>query len=469
MVKLRQWQSECLNSVLSHYDGGNKHFLCLATPGAGKTAMAAEVTACLFDQNKIDFVLCFSPSITVADGFKATFSKRLDQRFDGVIGAVGSSYTYQSMAYFDDSFWQILNSHRVLVIFDEIHHCSGFSVETSNSWGEEIILNIQQQAKYTLALTGTPWRSDQSPIVLSNYQGKENAIQCDYSYGLKQAVKDGVCRTPSIVLIDNEEITVTDHKNNKQIFDSFKSLLNDKSISYQDIITDQKAMQFILAKGCTKLSNVRKMNPTAGGLVVASSVAHASQIIQILQNEFKQSAVMVSYQQDEPSEIINQYRDSTTQWIVAIGMVSEGTDIPRLQVCCHLSRIKTELYFRQVLGRVLRVNGSIDENAWLYTFSEPNLIKYSYRIEKDLPDTTVVFRDAFKPGFLDHVTPNTRDHTTMNTSIQTVDIDFPEEQTGINNNLITDNNSNNSNALLYSFDLLGAFREQVVATFDSPF
>jgi len=468
-MKLRQWQSECVGSVLRHFNDDNKHFLCLATPGAGKTVMAAEVTARLFEEDKIDFVLCFSPSITVADGFKATFSSRLNERFDGVIGAVGSSYTYQSMAYFNDSFWQILNSHRVLVIFDEIHHCSGLTVETSNSWGEEIILNIQEQAKYTLALTGTPWRSDKSPIVLSNYHGKENAIQCDYTYGLKQAVQDGVCRTPSIVLIDNEEITVTDHKNDTQTFNSFKSLLDDKLVSYQDLITDKKAIEFILAKGCEKLTEVRKHNANAGGLVVASSVAHASQIIQILQNKLKQSAVMVSYQQDEPSEIIKSYRNCTTQWIVAIGMVSEGTDIPRLQVCCHLSRIKTELYFRQVLGRVLRVNGSIDQNAWLYTFSEPKLLEYAYRIEKDLPDTSVIIKDNFTRDDSDYENNSVRNNIQHGIDKQAIKFGFGQYSDDSTVSHEGNNAPSNSNSPLRSFELLGAFREQVVATFNSPF
>lgn len=468
-MKLRQWQSECVESALTHFNEKNKHFLCLATPGAGKTVMAAEVTSRLFDENKIDFVLCFSPSITVADGFKATFSKRLNERFDGVIGAVGSSYTYQSMAYFKDSFWQILNSHRVLVIFDEIHHCSGLTVETSNSWGEEIILNIQEQAKYTLALTGTPWRSDRSPIVLSNYHSKENAIQCDYAYGLKQAVEDGVCRTPSIVLIDNEEITVTDHKSDTQIFNSFKSLLDEKLVSYQDLIADKKAVEFILARGCAKLAEVREKNHNAGGLVVASSVAHAGQIIQILQKDFKQSAVMVSYQQDEPSEIINSYRNSTTQWIVAIGMVSEGTDIPRLQVCCHLSRIKTELYFRQVLGRVLRVNGSIEQNAWLYTFSEPRLMEYAYRIEKDLPDISVIVKDKFVRDNSDYENNSVQNNFQLGIDGQTIRFGFDQYSDGsaishVGNNAVSENNS-----FLCSFELLGTFREQVISTFNSPF
>lgn len=468
-MKLRQWQSGCASSVLNRFERENKHFLCLATPGAGKTVMAAEVAGRLLEQDKIDFVLCFSPSVTVADGFKTTFARRLNQRFDGAIGALGCSYTYQSMAYFKDSFWQILNSHRVLVIFDEIHHCSGLSVETSNSWGEEIILNIQRQAKYTLALTGTPWRSDMSPIVLSNYRGKENSIQCDYAYGLKQAVKDGVCRTPKIVLIDNEEITVTDHKNETQIYNNFKSLLDDKSVSYQDLITDKKAMTFILAKGCSKLIEVRKLNKNAGGLVVASSVAHATQVIRILQNKFKQSAVMVSYQEDEPSKIINTYRNSTVQWIVAIGMVSEGTDIPRLQVCCHLSRIKTELYFRQVLGRILRVNGSIDQNAWLLTFSEPKLVEYAYRIEKDLPDTSVIIKEKYseEPHITGRMVANDKTSNLDNELTSNFGIQYLSD--GLENNIKNHGFSGAITTQLSSFELLGAFREQVVATFESPF
>lgn len=71
-------------------------------------------------------------------------------------------------------------------------------------------------------------------------------------------------------------------------------------------------------------------------------------------------------------------------------MISEGTDIPRLQVCCHLSAVKTELYFRQVLGRILRVNDSANQEAWLYTFAEESLIGFAERIEQDIPDSCVL-------------------------------------------------------------------------------
>lgn len=71
-------------------------------------------------------------------------------------------------------------------------------------------------------------------------------------------------------------------------------------------------------------------------------------------------------------------------------MISEGTDIPRLQVCCYLSRIRTELHYRQVLGRVLRRIGEIDDQAWLFVLAEPTLKQFSQRIADDLPDDLAV-------------------------------------------------------------------------------
>jgi len=203
---LRAWQEECLSVVKTHYFESNKHFFCLATPGAGKTVLASEVAAYLFESNQIDFVICFSPSSEVANGIKKSFSKRLNCNFDGVIGSIGCSYTYQNMRFFNDDYWSLLKNNRVLVVFDEIHHCAGSSIHDTNVWGQDIAKNIQEQAAFTLALTGTPWRSDLLPIALATYSDADNKIRCNYTYSLQQAVNDGVCRNPKIVLIDNEEI-----------------------------------------------------------------------------------------------------------------------------------------------------------------------------------------------------------------------------------------------------------------------
>ncbi len=434
--------------------------------------MAAEVAARLFEDGLIDFVLCFSPSVNISQGMKQTFSNRLECRFDGVIGSVGCSYTYQGMLAFKEDFWQLLRKNRVLVIFDEIHHCAGSSLEDANVWGEEILLNIQTQAQYTLALTGTPWRSDQAPIVLSRYTDPDNLIQCDYVYGLKEAVADGVCRSPHIVLIDNDKILVTDEENETKTYGSLDELLKSSSIPYQSIIENHEAIQHILALATNKLRAIKQSNPNAAGLIVASSVSHAADILKTLKTEFNETAQIVTYKEDDPSAKINEFRNSTTNWIVSVGMISEGTDIPRLQVCCHLSRVKTELYFRQVLGRILRTNDSLNQQAWLYTFAEPKLVEFASRIAEEIPDIPVIFSEPIEIKIKQEL-PQPYDMTVktmpptnsniLNIGRLSIDTQTPSYSIELSSRHILGTPTS------LSFELLGGFREKVVSTFNSPF
>ncbi len=343
MTALRQWQSECVELALYHYQQGRSHFLCLATPGAGKSVMAAEVASRLFEQKAIDFVLCFSPSTAISQGLAHTFKKHLNCRFDGVIGALGASYTYQSLQFFDDYFWSLLQTHRVLVVLDEIHHCAGLNMTEANAWGEKVIKHIQTHARYTLSLTGTPWRSDKSPVSLSSYNINTTEIVCNYVYGLSQAVKDKVCRLPSIVLVDNEMITAKSNNSETRHFSSIREYLDEPFGYYQSIITDDTCMKYLIKLGLKKLEVVQEKKPNAAGLVVAASVEHAIRIHTMLSEKFNKKAVLVTYKHDDPSGIIQDFRNSDADWIVSVGMISEGTDIPRLQVCCHLSKVKTEL------------------------------------------------------------------------------------------------------------------------------
>jgi len=102
----------------------------------------------------------------------------------------------------------------------------------------------------------------------------------------------------------------------------------------------------------------------------------------------------VTYHDKGALSKIAHFRKGTTEWIVSVGMISEGTDIPRLQVCCHLSAIKTELYFRQVLGRILRVNQRKNQEAWLFTIATEELTLYSERLVKDLPEDYKILQEA---------------------------------------------------------------------------
>jgi superfamily II DNA or RNA helicase len=383
-MKLRQWQAECINLALAEYKKGFSHFLALATPGAGKTVMASELADQLLKNGQVDLVICFSPSSIVAKDFSESLHIRTQERFDGLIGAKGRSLTYQNLLYLDAAFWQLFERYRVFVIFDEIHHCAGSNIDNANAWGEQIILNIQDKAKYTLALTGTPWRSDAAPIVLSKYMHPSNKIACDYVYGLAEAITDYVCRVPQIIAIDNSNISVTDDEETKT-FNSFKCLLSQSIIPYQEIIENEEVIKYLISSAQKKLTSIRAINSDAAGLIVASSVGHARQIATLMRAYFNEDTTVVTYRESEPTSIIQKFRGDKTKWIISVGMISEGTNIPRLQICCHLTNIKTEMHFRQILGRILRMTNSENKEAIMYMPAEPKLLEYAYRVKQDVP------------------------------------------------------------------------------------
>ncbi|MDN3629783.1 DEAD/DEAH box helicase [Vibrio lentus] len=457
---LREWQGECSDRALKKYQSSSSHFFCQATPGAGKTVLAATIASRLLQSDMVDLVLCFSPSLTVSDGIKRTFSSILNCTFNGGIGAIGQSLTYQSIQFLNEEFWQTLRKHRVFVVFDEIHHCSGSEVEKANIWGQQVLTKIQGLATFTLALSGTPWRSDSLPIVMGEYSDPDGQLLVDYQYTLKQAIADGVCRTPKIVLVDNEHLSVNSSEK-VESFSSILEMLKQTKASYQSVIHNQEAMEYLLCLGCERLEKVRTRSPNAGGLIVAASVQHAQTIKEILSQKFGQTVSIVTYRHEEPLAEIERYRQSDAQWIVSVGMISEGTDIPRLQVCCHMSSVKTELYFRQVLGRILRVNNTINQQAWLFTFAEQSLIEFSERIEQDIPESRL------------YVSMGKPIETEFSGRGNSLSVALPlESPKGGRTTVSWESSTDSSNSLygtLGAFDelRLGAFKQRVISAFSS--
>ncbi|MFT5307819.1 MULTISPECIES: DEAD/DEAH box helicase [Thalassolituus] len=206
---------------------------------------------------------------------------------------------------------------------------------------------------------------------------------------MAQAIKDGVCRTPRITGIDNEKISVK-CEGKEDVYRSINDLLKSSHCTYQQLLENRTLIQYLIELSQKSLSSIRKSNPNAGGLIVAASVEHAMLIATILENICGEIPAIVTYMHEDSQQAIQQFRNANTKWIVSVGMISEGTDIPRLQVCCHLTRVKTELYFRQVLGRILRVQNNAHEDALLLMPAEPKLMEFAHRIAEDIPSSTAV-------------------------------------------------------------------------------
>lgn len=222
---------------------------------------------------------------------------------------------------------------------------------------------------------------------------------CDYCYGLKEAIADGVCRSPRIILLDNQNVKLTEglgQESNVRLFPNIGMLLDESPVTYDALVRHDEVIAKLLEQGSEKLNDLRQTKFDAAGLIVATDVEHAQRIAKVLETR-GESFRVVTNQTPDAQQKINDFRKDDDRWIVAVGMISEGTDIPRLQVCCYLSRIRTELHYRQVLGRVLRRMGESDDKAWLFMLAEPTLRRLAQRIADDLPHDLAVLNQIQIP------------------------------------------------------------------------
>jgi hypothetical protein len=180
------------------------------------------------------------------------------------------------------------------------------------------------------------------------------------------------------------------HNDEVSKYASFKELLSDSKCSYQQLVENEELIAYLIDQASEKLTSIRAKFPNAGGLIVAASVEHANKIAEILYRRSGERAYIATYREEDPLSTINTFKNNSEKWIVSVGMISEGTNIPRLRVCCHLTRVKTELHFRQVLGRILRSNDKLNSEAFLYMPAEPDLIEYATRVAQEIPEGALV-------------------------------------------------------------------------------
>src|SRR6202012_6025476 len=74
--------------------------------------------------------------------------------------------------------------------------------------------------------------------------------------------------------------------------------------------------------------------------------------------------------------------DSEDRWMVAVRMVSEGVDIPRLAVGGFATSVSTALFFAQAVGRFVRARRR-GETASVFLPSVPVLLGYAAELEAE--------------------------------------------------------------------------------------
>ncbi|MEV2276116.1 DEAD/DEAH box helicase [Nocardiopsis sp. NPDC049922] len=382
---LRAWQREAFEE---YFRREPRDFLAVATPGAGKTTFALTLASELLRRHAVRSITIVCPTEHLKKQWAesaARFGIPIDPEFRNGQGALGRQYIGAAVTYAQVAAHPMLHRNRTearktLVIFDEVHHAGD-----ALSWGDAVREAFDPAAR-RLSLTGTPFRSDINPIPFVDYVQDGNGVRrCswDYSYGYAPALEDGVVR-PVIFMAYSGEMRWRTRAGDELAARLGEPLTQDALSQAWRAALDPKGdwIKKVLQAADRRLTEVRKTHPDAGGLVIASDHENARAYARILRQITGKGATVVLSDDPTASKKISRFSAGDDRWMVAVRMVSEGVDVPRLMVGVYATSTSTALFFAQAIGRFVRVRKR-GEVASVFLPSVPTLLEYAGEMERE--------------------------------------------------------------------------------------
>jgi superfamily II DNA or RNA helicase len=379
---LRAWQRAALDALERHEGAG---FLASATPAAGKTTFGLKVAHDMLRVGRVARVVVLAPTAHICRQWAADAARYgidLEPNRPNAEGPEprdrhGVAVTYQAVAAGPRTHAKA-SRRRTLVIADEPHHLGEHA-----AWG----LKTRQAfdaAEFRLLLSGTPFRSDNAAIPWVAYDA-DGVSRADYSYGYPEALVDGVCRPITFLPYDGEMEWVGDGKLRRATFDVVLPHAESARRLRTALDASGDWMGQVLRDADAKLAEVRAGgHPDAGGLVVAADKEHANAIAARLAGVAGERPEIVTSDEPDASARIAAFAAGTRRWLVSVLMVSEGVDIPRLRVGVYATPARTELFFRQVVGRfVRRTRSPKRQMSFLLLPADPVLRGLAARVEEE--------------------------------------------------------------------------------------
>ena len=404
---LRAWQQTALEALGAH-DG--EAFLASATPAAGKTTFGLRVAYELLQTGRVQRVAILAPTAHIARQWAADAARYgidLEPNRPNAEGPEppdrhGVAVTYQAVAAGPAPHRKACASRRTLLIADEPHHMG-----EDASWGVTT-MDAFARAELRLLLSGTPFRSDNSPIPWVEYDA-DGFSSADYTYTYTDALVDGVCRPITFVPYDGDMEWMSDGKRRRADFSVVLPRAEDARRLRTALDSSGDWVRRVLRDADARLAQIRAGDhPDAGGLVVAIDKQHAVELAARLEAIAGEPPMIVTSDEADASQRIARFAAGTQRWIVSVLMVSEGVDIPRLRVGVYATTARTELFFRQVVGRFIRRSPAPRRQvSFLFLPSDITLKALAGRIEEER-NHAIELRAVVEDGLLDELPERVR-------------------------------------------------------------
>ncbi len=357
-IRLRPWQRVALDRLA---ESSERDFLAVATPGAGKTTFALAAARKLLADSSSRLIvvvptahLKFQWARAAADldlqlDTKWSSNHALPRDMHGIVT------TYQQVASAPSALARL--AEHAVVILDEVHHAGD-----DRAWGDALTVAFGG-ARRRLSLSGTPFRSDTRSIPFVRYVLDEARPDFEYGYGPALA-EHRVVRPVYFPRTNGQmEWSAPDGSIHAATFDDALVTTRANQRLRAALSLEGEWLPEVLGAAHARLSEIRRHQPDAGGLVIATDQDHARGIAEILTERVGTRAVVATSDDPLASQRIRTFGASSEPWLVAVRMVSEGVDIPRLRVGVFATTTTTELFFRQAVGRLVRWQSGIGRQA----------------------------------------------------------------------------------------------------------
>jgi hypothetical protein len=261
-----------------------------------------------------------------------------------------------------------------------VHHAAD-----ALSWGDAV-REACEVATRRLSLTGTPFRSDDNPIPFVTYAPQPDGTRqsvADYSYGYGRALRDGVVR-PVLFMAYSGEMQWRTRAGDEVSARLGEPLTRDATAQALRTALDPNGswMPTVLRAAHRRLLEVRRDIADAGGLVIASDQDSARAYARLLAEITGEEPTVVLSDEAGASARIAEFSASMSPWLVAVRMVSEGVDVPRLAVGVYATTIATPLFFAQAVGRFVRARRR-GETASVFVPSVAGLLALAADLEAE--------------------------------------------------------------------------------------
>lgn len=393
----REWQSRGADHCVSMAKAGADRALIYACPGSGKTFGGLLIAVKLMERVGLTkHIVVVTPNLAIktqwidraramgVDIAEVQDARVLHQR-SLPLGVHGYILNYQQAVNMKHSLRTFCETHRPVVILDEVHHTAGCVTDRDgNAWGHAVEVAFQH-ASFKICTTGTPFREGNNPIAFVHYnEAGEATAHVRYTYA--DAIRDGVCRPIEFEFYGGYvEWNSRGGSVRADFTDKLTKRLERERLAAA-LSPDGNFPLKMIDAAHAKLLEIREgkgVDSIAAGLVVAMDVAHARSIAEALRVVTGEMPVVVHSKIDEAQSLINKFRDGDAPWIVGVSMLSEGVDIPRLRVGVYASRIRAALYFHQFCGRFTRVQESRAERSFVFLPRDPEIEAIAIEIEKE--------------------------------------------------------------------------------------